>query len=58
MDAAATKLITRPMLSVFFPELLHFEQPPSGEVCGRMKVCQDIFNNKGVKPPDGWGIDT
>jgi len=26
-DGAVTKLVARPMLSVFFPELAHFEQP-------------------------------
>jgi hypothetical protein len=57
VDAAVTKLIARPMLSVFFPELLHFEQPLSGEVCARMKVWQDMINKEGVKPPDGLGID-
>jgi hypothetical protein len=31
-DAAVTKLIARPMLSVFFSEVSHFEQPLSGEV--------------------------
>ena len=34
-DAAVTKLVARPMLHVFFPELSHFEQPLSGEVCAR-----------------------
>jgi hypothetical protein len=27
-DAAVTKLVARPMLSVFFPELTNVEQPP------------------------------
>lgn len=37
-DAAVTKLVARPMLHTFFPELSHFEQPLSGEVCARRKV--------------------
>lgn len=45
-DAAVTKLIARPMFSVFFPELSHFEQPLSGEVCARMKVWQDLIIRK------------
>lgn len=55
-DAAVTKLVARPMLSVFFPELSHFEQPLSGEVCARMQVWEDLLN-RDAKPPDGWGID-
>lgn len=45
-DAAVTKLIARRMFSVFFPELSHFEQPLSGEVCARMKVWQDLIIRK------------
>lgn len=56
-DAAVTKLIARPMLSVFFQELSHFEQPLSGEVCARMQVWQDLISKEDAKPPDGWGID-
>jgi glucosyl-3-phosphoglycerate synthase len=55
-DAAVTKLIARPMLSVFFPELSHFEQPLSGEVCARMQVWEDLLH-RDSNPPDGWGID-
>lgn len=37
-DATVTKLIARPMLNIFFPELSHFEQPLSGEVCARGRL--------------------
>jgi glycosyltransferase involved in cell wall biosynthesis len=54
-DAAVTKLIARPMLHIFFPELSHFEQPLSGEVCARAQVWENLLN---INPsPDGWGID-
>jgi glycosyltransferase involved in cell wall biosynthesis len=54
-DAAVTKLIARPMLHIFFPELAHFEQPLSGEVCARAQVWQSLLK---INPsPDGWGID-
>jgi len=53
-DAAVTKLIARPMLHVFFPELSHFEQPLSGEVCARKDVWKGLLEKD---PPDGWGID-
>ena len=54
-DAAVTKLIARPMLHVFFPELSHFEQPLSGEVCARTQVWVSLL--KVSASPDGWGID-
>jgi len=53
-DAAVTKLIARPMLHIFFPELSHFEQPLSGEVCARKEVWKSLLERT---PPDGWGID-
>jgi glycosyltransferase involved in cell wall biosynthesis len=53
-DAAVTKLIARPMLHIFFPELSHFEQPLSGEVCARKEVWKSLLERN---PPDGWGID-
>jgi glucosyl-3-phosphoglycerate synthase len=53
-DAAVTKLIAKPMMRVFFPELSHFEQPLSGEVCARMEVWKSLL---GKNSPDGWGVD-
>ena len=53
-DAPVTKLIAKPMISVFFPELSHFEQPLSGEVCARTEVWKRLIDQN---PPDGWGID-
>jgi glycosyltransferase involved in cell wall biosynthesis len=54
-DAAVTKLIARPMLHIFFPELSHFEQPLSGEVCARTQVWKDLLDKESI--PEGWGID-
>jgi glucosyl-3-phosphoglycerate synthase len=54
-DAAVTKLIARPMLNIFFPELSHFEQPLSGEVCARRQMWERLLDLQGS--PDGWGID-
>jgi glucosyl-3-phosphoglycerate synthase len=58
-DAAVTKLVARPMLHTFFPELSHFEQPLSGEVCARRQVWENILRGDGNSgyTPDGWGID-
>ncbi len=55
-DAAVTKLVAKPMLSVFFPELRNFEQPLSGEVCASTKAWKGLLT-KTELPPDGWGID-
>jgi glucosyl-3-phosphoglycerate synthase len=54
-DAAVTKLVARPMLHIFFPELAHFEQPLSGEVCARTRVWRRLIEKDGI--PEGWGID-
>ncbi|MGA9298153.1 MAG: glycosyltransferase [Nitrososphaeraceae archaeon] len=54
-DAAVTKLIARPMLNIFFPEVSHFDQPLSGEVCARRQLWEKLLHTKGS--PDGWGID-
>ena len=53
-DAAVTKLIAKPMLHIFFPELSNIEQPLSGEVCARTEVWKNLLEKN---PPDGWGID-
>ena len=51
-DAAVTKLIARPMLNIFFPELSHFEQPLSGEVCARRQLWQRMLEIP--DSPNGW----
>ena len=53
-DAAVTKLIAKPMIHIFFPELSNIEQPLSGEVCARTEVWKNLLKKN---PPDGWGID-
>jgi glycosyltransferase involved in cell wall biosynthesis len=53
-DAAVTKLIAKPMLRIFFPELSHIEQPLSGEVCANISLWKYMLKNIA---PDGWGID-
>jgi glycosyltransferase involved in cell wall biosynthesis len=53
-DAPVTKLIAKPMIRIFFPELSHFEQPLSGEVCARIEVWKRLLARN---PPDGWGVD-
>ena len=48
-DAAVTKLIARPMLNIFFPEVSHFEQPLSGEVCARRSFGRCYCLQKGLR---------
>ena len=46
------------MLHIFFPEVSHFEQPLSGEVCTRTQVWENLLKRGDSSPsPDGWGID-
>jgi glucosyl-3-phosphoglycerate synthase len=62
-DAAVTKLVAKPMISVFFPEIVQMEQPLSGEVCATMKAWSNLLergkHNDGSSNlvPDGWGMD-
>ncbi len=53
-DAGVTKLVARPLLYVFFPEIGNFDQPLSGEVAAKADVWKALLENE---PPDGWGID-
>ncbi len=53
-DAPVTKLIAKLMIGVLFPELYHFEQPLSGEVCARVEVWKRLMDQD---LPDGWGIN-
>ena len=53
-DAGVTKLVAKPLLNVFFPEISHFEQPLSGEIAAKAAVWKELLEND---PPDGWGVD-
>jgi glucosyl-3-phosphoglycerate synthase len=53
-DVAVTKLIAKPMMHIFFPELSNIEHPLSGEMCARTEVWKNLLEKN---PPDGWGID-
>jgi glycosyltransferase involved in cell wall biosynthesis len=54
-DGAVTKLVAKPLSWVFFPEVSHFEQPLSGEICATTELFNDMLKSKDW--PDGWGID-
>ena len=53
-DAGVTKIVAKPLLSVFFPEVAHFDQPLSGEVAAKAEVWKELLS---TDPPDGWGVD-
>jgi glycosyltransferase involved in cell wall biosynthesis len=54
-DGAVTKLVAKPLSWVFFPEIAHFEQPLSGEICATTELFKALLQSKDW--PDGWGID-
>ena len=54
-DGAVTKLVAKPLGGVFFPEIAHFNQPLSGEICATSELFQTVIADK--DGPDGWGID-
>lgn len=54
-DGAVTKLVAKPLSRVFFPEVAHFNQPLSGEICTTSELFKALL--KGRDWPDGWGID-
>jgi phosphoserine phosphatase SerB len=37
-----TELVAKPLLSIFFPELMHFQQPLSGMIAGKKSVFSQI----------------
>jgi glucosyl-3-phosphoglycerate synthase len=54
-DGAVTKLVAKPLAWVFFPEIAHFNQPLSGEICATASLFKDLM--KAPDSPEGWGID-
>ncbi|MGD9116051.1 MAG: glycosyltransferase [Dehalococcoidia bacterium] len=54
-DGAVTKLVAKPLSRVFFPEIAHFNQPLSGEICASAELFRELAKSRDW--PDGWGID-
>ena len=54
-DGAVTKLVAKPLAGVFFPEISHFNQPLSGEICATPELFGDLLTNRDW--PVGWGVD-
>jgi glucosyl-3-phosphoglycerate synthase len=54
-DGAVTKLVAKPLSGVFFPEISHFNQPLSGEICATANLFKTLLKCRDW--PDGWGVD-
>jgi glycosyltransferase involved in cell wall biosynthesis len=54
-DGAVTKLVAKPLSWTFFPEIAHFNQPLTGEICGTAELFKALLKSRDW--PDGWGID-
>ncbi|MGD9117399.1 MAG: glycosyltransferase [Dehalococcoidia bacterium] len=54
-DGAVTKLVAKPLSGVFFPEIAHFNQPLSGEICATAELFRKLSQSQDW--PDGWGVD-
>jgi glycosyltransferase involved in cell wall biosynthesis len=54
-DGAVTKLVAKPLSWVFFPEIAHFNQPLSGEICATSELFKALLKNRDW--PNGWGVD-
>lgn len=54
-DGAVTKLVAKPLSGVFFPEIAHFNQPLSGEICATSELFKSLLKSRDW--PTGWGID-
>jgi len=54
-DGAVTKLVAKPLSRVFFPEIAHFNQPLSGEICANAELFRKLSKSRNW--PDGWGVD-
>ncbi|MEF8847682.1 MAG: glycosyltransferase family 2 protein [Candidatus Thermoplasmatota archaeon] len=57
-DAQITRHISKPLIAMFFPPAWEINQPLGGELTMTKNVFENLFNNKDIKPPYGWGIDT
>lgn len=54
-DGAVTKLVAKPLSWVFFPEVAHYNQPLSGEICATAEFFQSVLKLRDW--PNGWGVD-
>ncbi len=54
-DGAVTKLVAKPLSWVLFPEIAHFNQPLSGEICATAELFGNLVGCRDC--PGGWGID-
>jgi len=58
LDAQITRHITRPLISIYFPEGRAIQQPLGGEVALTADLARYLLEDAGMAPPHNWGIDT
>ncbi|MFQ5875933.1 MAG: glycosyltransferase, partial [Dehalococcoidia bacterium] len=56
-DAQITRHVTRPLISLFFPEGREINQPLGGELCLTAELARYLLDC-GIAPTHTWGIDT
>jgi hypothetical protein len=56
-DAQITRHVTRPLISLFFPEGRGINQPLGGELCLTAELARYLLEF-GIAPTHTWGIDT
>jgi hypothetical protein len=58
LDAQITRHITRPLMSIYFPEGRAIHQPLGGELVLTDELAHYLLVDQMIDPPHHWGIDT
>jgi len=58
LDAQITRHVTRPLMSIYFPEGHRIQQPLGGELALTTELARHLLERSPTAPPHHWGIDT
>ncbi len=58
LDAQITRHVTRPLMSIYFPEGRNIQQPLGGELAMTDELAHFLLHGQTIDPPHHWGIDT
>ena len=58
LDAQITRHVTRPLMSLYFPEGRNIHQPLGGELAMTDELVHFLLHGQTIDPPHHWGIDT
>ncbi len=58
LDAQITRHVTRPLMSLYFPEGHRIQQPLGGELALTTELARFLLERAPTAPPHHWGIDT